>query len=159
MSLIDARELLKMAIRDEETGMEFYQVLADKTEDEALRKKFLEIREQEIGHAERFREMVEGLGDYVPREEVPGDYEHYYESFLSKRDYMNPDDAVELARKTKTDEEAIRFALSQEKDTLLFFIEMKELVPSNQHRDLVQAVIHEERTHVIDLSQLLLDRC
>lgn len=158
MTLIDVRELLKIAKRDEDVGAEFYKALAEKVKDEKLRKRFLEIREQEIGHSNRFQKMLDDLSDYVPREEYAGEYEQYYGSFLSKRAYMETDDAVGMARNIETDIEGIKLALAQEKNTLLFFLEMKEFVTSGSHADFVQAVIEEERGHVTELSEMLLKR-
>jgi len=158
MALIDARELIKMAKRDEDVGADFYQALADRTGDEKLKKRFHEIKEQELMHSKRFQGMLDELSDYVPREENIGDYEHYYKSFLSKRTYMETEDAVELAGNVKDDVEGIKLALSQENNTLMFFMEMKELIPSNQHKEFVQIVIDEEREHIAELSEMLLER-
>jgi rubrerythrin len=158
MALIDARELIKMAKRDEDVGAEFYKALAERAKDEKLSKSYLEIREQELSHSKRFQGMLDELRDYVPREEQPGDYEEYYNSFLSKRSYMETDDAVEMARGISDDIEGIKFALAQEKNTLLFFLEMKELVPSNQHKEFIEIIIDEERGHITELSEMLLER-
>lgn len=158
MTAIDVRELIRLAKRDEDVGAEFYQKLAEKVESEDLKEKFLEIREQEIGHSERFQEMLDQLSDYVPQEDFPGEYEQYFKSFLSKREYLDSDDAVEAASRIKSDMEAVKFALGQEKNTLLFFLEMKELVPSSQHREMVHEVIDEERDHIVELSQMIMDR-
>lgn len=158
MTAIDVRELIRLAKRDEDVGAEFYQKLAEKAESEDLKEKFLEIREQEIGHSERFQEMLEEMSDYVPQEDFPGEYEQYFQSFLSKREYLDSGDAVEAASGIESDMEAIKFALSQEKNTLLFFLEMKELVPSSQQREMVHEVIDEERDHIVELSQMIMDR-
>ena len=158
MTAIDVRELIRLAKKDEDVGAEFYQKLAEKVESEDLKEKFLEIREQEIGHSERFQEMLDQLSDYVPQEDFPGEYEQYFQSFLSKREYLDSGDAVEAASGIESDMEAIKFALSQEKNTLLFFLEMKELVPSSQHREMVHEVIDEERDHIVELSQMIMDR-
>ena len=158
MTAIDVRELIRLAKKDEDVGAEFYQKLAEKVESEDLKEKFLEIREQEIGHSERFQEMLDQLSDYVPQEDFPGEYEQYFQSFLSKREYLDSDDAVEAASRIKSDMEAVKFALGQEKNTLLFFLEMKELVPSSQHREMVHEVIDEERDHIVELSQMIMDR-
>jgi rubrerythrin len=158
MALIDARELIRIAKRDEDVGAEFYEALAEKTKDGKLSERFLEIREQELSHSKRFQGMLDELSDYVPREEQAGDYEGYYNSFLSKRPYMETDDAVAMARSIADDIEGIKLALSQEKNTLLFFLEMKELIPSNQHKEFVQIVIDEERGHITELSEMLLER-
>lgn len=158
MSLIDARELIRMAKKDEDVGVVFYEALAEKVTDPKLGERFLEIRKQEETHSKRFQEMLDGLGDYVPREDSSGDYEGYYSAFLSKHEYMQDQDSVEKARNAASDVDAIKLALAQEKDTLLFFLEMKELIPSGQNREFVQAVIEEEREHITELSEMLQER-
>lgn len=158
MAAIDARELIRLARKDEEVGIEFYQKLSERVEDETLREKLLEIREQEVGHSERFQEMLDELSDYVPQEDFAGEYEQYYQSFLSKREYLETEDAVELASKAENDIDALKTALNLEKNTLLFYLEMKELIPAGQHEKLVHEVIDEEREHIVDLSELILER-
>ncbi len=158
MAVIDARELIRLAKRDEDVGALFYEALAEKVKDPKLRNEILEIRKQEIHHSERFQKMLDDLGDYVPQEDFSGEYEEYYNSFLSKREYMESEDAVEMARSVGDDVEAIKLALAQEKNTLLFFLEMKELIKSGQHKNMVHEVIDEERNHIVELSQMLLER-
>ncbi|MBD3179395.1 MAG: hypothetical protein GF417_07180 [Candidatus Latescibacteria bacterium] len=158
MAAIDVRELLRLAKKDEDVGAEFYQALSEQVEDSGLRDEILEIKEQEIGHSRRFQEMIDELSDYVPQEDFPGEYEQYYQSFLSKREYLETGQAVEMASNIESDMEGLKLALSQEKNTLLFFLEMKELVPTGQHREMVHQVIDEERDHIVQLSQMILDR-
>ena len=158
MAAIDVRELIRLAKKDEDVGAEFYQKLAEKVEDPGLRKRILEIRNQEIEHSKRFQEMLDELSDYVPQEDFQGQYEQYFQSFLSKREFLESGDAVKAASRVGSDMEAIKFALSQEKNTLLFFLEMKELLPSGQHREMVHEVIDEERDHIVELSQMIMDR-
>jgi rubrerythrin len=158
MAAIDVRELLRLAKKDEDVGAEFYQALSEQVEDAGLRDEILEIKEQEIGHSRRFQEMIDELSDYVPQEDFAGEYEQYYQSFLSKREYLETGQAVEMASNIESDMEGLKLALSQEKNTLLFFLEMKELVPTGQHREMVHQVIDEERDHIVQLSQMILDR-
>ncbi len=158
MSIINVRELIRSAKRDEDVGAVFYEKLAEIVEDPELRARFLKIREQELGHSKRFQQMLEEMSDYTPQEEYAGQYEKYYNSFLSKHEYLQEKDTIEKAEKVGSDIEAIKFALAQEKDTLLFFIEMQKMVPSGQNVDFVQAVIDEERAHVAELSEMLIAR-
>ncbi len=158
MSIVDVRELVRIAKRDEDVGADFYQALAENIEDSKLRDEILEIREEELKHSRRFEEMLDQLGEYVTTEEFPGQYEEYYNNFLSRREHLESDEAIRKAGEVKDDIEALKLALNQEKDTLLFYLELKELVKPYQHQDMVHEVIDEERDHIVRLSRILLER-
>jgi rubrerythrin len=53
-----------------------------------------------------------------------------------------------------TPEEAIETAMGFEKDTIMFFLEMREFVPEGE-RKYIQACIDEERTHLRLLAGML----
>jgi len=61
-----------------------------------------------------------------------------------------------MARKVSSDIEAIQIALGAEKDSILFYSEMRDLVRMPD-RDVVSKIIEEERSHLRQLSDLKKD--
>jgi len=61
---------------------------------------------------------------------------------------------ADAAGKELNRKEAIHIAMQFEKDTMLFFAEMRELVP-NAEKDVIKACIDEERSHLKRLMALL----
>jgi rubrerythrin len=61
-----------------------------------------------------------------------------------------------MARKVSSDVEAIQIALGAEKDSILFYSEMRDLVRMPD-RDVVSKIIEEERSHLRQLSDLKKD--
>ncbi len=153
MALFDARDLLKMAVKDEETGIAFYKALAAATRQPQVKAQVLSIAAQEELHARRFQGMLDARGDTQPMEEWPGQYDDYMNALLETRAFPDPAKAAERARSVMSDVEAINIAIRLEKDTLVFLGDVKTLLPKSQH-DAVEAVIDEERQHLVELGKL-----
>jgi rubrerythrin len=153
MPIFDPREMLKVAVMDEETGVAFYRSLASATRRPDVQSECIAIGKQEEAHAHRFRKMLDDLGDYTPQEEYPGQYEAFLNALVESRAFPNAADAARRARAARSDAEAIDLAIRLEKDTLVFFAGLK---PTLQpvHTGAVEAVINEERRHLTDLSRL-----
>lgn len=153
MQVLDPRELIRMAVKDEETGIAFYKALSEVVRQPGLKKKMLDIVEQEKYHAERFRKFLDEIGDYEPYEQYPGEYENYVQTLLESKAFPTPEAAAQQARRIGLGIEAIDVALGLEKDTLLFLTEMRNFVKEDMHQYL-DAIIQEERDHVVELSVL-----
>ena len=67
--------------------------------------------------------------------------------------FTNDQVVREIARKASGPAEALQLAVGAEKDAILFYSEMRDLVPQRE-RDAVDKIIREERNHVRELSEL-----
>ena len=153
MSIFDPREMLKIAIMDEETGMAFYRSLASATRRPDVQSECIAIGKQEEVHAQRFRKMLDGLGGYQPQEEYAGQYEAYLSALVESRAFPGPAEAAERARAARSDAEAIDLAIRLEKDTLAFLAEIKRTLPPVD-TGIVEDILGEERHHLTELSRL-----
>ena len=77
MALFKMGEFINMAVKDEETGIAFYKAIAETTDNKELRESFLKIADQEKVHMERFKKMQDQVGDKMPFEQYPGQYENF----------------------------------------------------------------------------------
>jgi rubrerythrin len=78
----------------------------------------------------------------------------YLHVALDQALFSGPDKALANARKAGDRETAVRIALGFEKDTLLFFYDLREMV-SDQDRDTITRIINEEKSHVRRLAREL----
>ncbi|MGC8890423.1 MAG: ferritin-like domain-containing protein, partial [bacterium] len=62
-------------------------------------------------------------------------------------------EAEEIARRMKSEEEAIELALNIEKDTLLFYYELIDGV-EREEKEIVKRLIEQEKTHIRRLTTL-----
>jgi hypothetical protein len=97
--------------------------------------------------------MLEGLGDYAPQEEYPGQYRAFLSALIESRAFPSPAEAARRARAARSDAEAVDLALRLEKETLVLFGEIKPMLPPG-NASLVEAVVGEERQHLTDLARL-----
>lgn len=154
MALFDPREMLKMAVMDEETGIAFYKALAAQTQRPDLESALIAISKQEEIHAKRFGDMLAALGGYKPRgEEYSGQHDEFLKAMVESRAFPNPDAAVKKAKTVKDDAEGIDISIRMEKDALAFYATLKSAL---QPTDLaaVDAIIEEERDHLTELARL-----
>jgi rubrerythrin len=150
------RDFVEIAIKDEETGEAFYKALGEMTKKESLKAKYLEFADQENRHKRELEKILGGLVEHSKREDYPGQYEEFMRLLLETRAFSTPEKAAEAVKSLKSDRDALEHALRMEKDTLLFYYEMRDFIP-HTHQEIFDKIIAEEKNHVKDLSQLLLD--
>ena len=68
--------------------------------------------------------------------------------------FAGQDKGLTLARKAQDRETALQAAMGFEKDTLLFFYDLREMV-SEAEREAVSGIIREERAHLRRLAKML----
>ncbi|HUV39548.1 MAG TPA: ferritin family protein [Planctomycetota bacterium] len=150
--MFDVRELVKVAVSDEKTGVVFYTEAAAKTKDAKLRGTFEKLAEEERGHEKHFRGMLEQMGDVKPPEQYSGEYTAYLESLTSDRAFPDDAAAVEAVKRCSSDLEVLDLALSIERDTLILMEEMQKLVAERDRR-IVETLADEERSHIVALTK------
>ena len=151
-NLFSVREIIELAIREEQTGATFYRALAKQTKSEELGRFALRVAEMEDEHERRFGSLLKDLGAYEPTgESYSGEYESYMSYLVEGRIFPIGQDGVEMARRQPSDQAAVETAMEMERNTLLFYHEMANFIPE-RHRPLLKHIIDEERGHVSDFA-------
>ena len=155
MAIFTAAEALEMAMEIEKNGEVFYTAVAEKSADLEVQALFEDLAAQERGHYRVFQKM---LGDVRPALELPAteydEYQAYVQSALDNALFAGPDKALALAKQAQDRETALRAALGFEKDTMLFFYDLRDMV-SEADQEAVSNVIREEKKHLRRLARLL----
>lgn len=151
-NLFDVAELVRIGVEDEKSGIAFYTVLAENAKDPGLRQTFARLAEQERQHCERFQKMLDGLGDYKPRESYSGEYMAYLRTMLADRAFPDEQAALAQAKACEDDLAGLALATRFERDTLLLMNEMRGMVPERD-RHIVDELAKEEQSHLVELSQ------
>ncbi len=151
--LFSAAELINIAIREEVTGATYYRALAEETESDSLREFARGVAEMEDEHADKFRDLLEEVGDYTPKgEQYEGEYGDYLEYLLDGRIFPMGEEGEDLASRQESETEAIETAKEMEKNTLLLYQEMLQFVPESQ-RDVLESIMDEERLHLTQFTK------
>jgi rubrerythrin len=154
MSTLPASMALEWAMEIEQNGEGFYRVAAAQSKDRAVRLLFEDLAYQEQRHYRTFERMRARVA-MVPAPDLDaGRYRSYLETALASALFAGPDKGLKLAQQAKDEGEALRAALAFEKDTLLFFFDLRDMV-SEAEQQSVTAIIDEERIHVRQISQAI----
>ena len=152
-------ELIGIAVQNEVTGRDFYTTAGDKAVSQKMRELFRYLAGQEDVHRKKFLELADSLrnsaqpgGEPVDR----GDVGLYIKALTDSHLFSGEDRNIVLASKAADEASAVDFAIGFEKDTLLFFYQLADLVHS-MHKPLVHTIINEEKEHIRKLSEVRKD--
>lgn len=147
-------ELVNIAIGIERSGAAFYDALAKSARNEASRVMYEYLAVDENKHIEIFKNMLGSLADYIPPETYTEEYDRYLKALIDSAVFRDDQSAREMAQKSESEAEAIQIAISAEKDSILFYSNLRELV-RRPDREAVDKIIEEERSHLRQLSDLM----
>jgi rubrerythrin len=154
MSIIfSGSELLEVALGIERNGAAFYQALAEKTKDRSTQAIYKHLADEEIKHQKTFQAMLDVVGSYQPPQDYAEDYALYLKSLVDSSVFTDISQAQQKAAQASSQAEALDIGIQAEKDSILFYTEMKNLVKPAD-RQLVLKIIDEEQGHLNRLSQL-----
>ncbi len=148
-------EASEMAIEIEKNGQVFYSAVAAQAADPQVKALFQDLAAQEQRHETVFTKMAGGMKESAGSPAAQYDeYQTYLQAALRSAMFSGPDKGPELARQAKDVRAALQAAVSFEKDTLLFFYDLLELV-GEADRKMVGDIIREEKAHVARLAGML----
>ena len=151
MSVFGPSEVFQFAIRIEENGEKFYRVMAKKLDDAEIKSLFSTLADQEVQHKNIYKGMDSKIEDYEPVESYPGEYFSYLRTYADNI-IFTPERMDEEMGKIKDVPSALKFAIDRELDSILYYQEVKNLVPENQRGE-IDRIVEEERRHFLKLTQ------
>ena len=152
-------ELLELAIQIEVNGYNYYTKMLEQSSDESVKKIFTYLAEEEKHHVDDFKKLREAITK--PVYEISDEYntpemETYLKAMFDGRVFPNIESLDEIAKEIKTDTDAIRHALSFEKDTIVFFSEILNMLGEDEeNKGVVKELIKQEKIHIAKLFTLL----
>jgi len=153
MSILNAHDVVRFAIRIEEDGELFYREAARLTEDGEAKALFSRLADEEVGHRKIFQTISENLGEYAPPETYDGEYMAYLRDHIDGKAVFREDLKGSLKAHLGSVLTAIDFAIGRETDSILYYQEARVFVPGRQ-QGVVDRIIEEERKHFILLSNV-----
>jgi len=94
-------------------------------------------------------------GDHLP-EEVTDEYQDYLKALVDSSVFTDDQVARDTALKVSSDAEAIQIGIGTEKDSILFYSELRGLV-RRPDRDTLDRIISEEKSHLRQLRDMKSD--
>ena len=150
--IFTAREVLHVAVRNEQEGEAFYRAVAERTAEPAVRKLFLLLAGEEARHAKIFQAMLAKAGRDVAGKTELDEYAGYMLAYYSANILFAANQAARL--KAASDPvAALDFGIRQELDSIDYYAQAQELVSAAQAKQIDQ-IIAEERGHFLKFSRL-----
>jgi rubrerythrin len=159
MSLrFNADEVFAVAEQIERNGSSFYRRAAELTGVAGSRDTLLELAQMEEQHEQTFIAMRQGLSE-EERKPVIYDPDHelaFYLQTMADRNVfdISVDPSAGLSG-TETAADILQIALGAEKDSIVFYTGLRELVPQRLGGDWIGSIIREEFGHISTLNAKL----
>jgi rubrerythrin len=150
-----ANELVAMAVEIEKRGESFYRDMSRRVTKPVVKEALEFLAEEEAKHEARFSELKSRLDPMeLPTGSAESEYWAYVNDLIGSHFLFLDSISQKLISTLSTDKEIVHLAMSFEKESILFFMEMRGLIPHSEH-PVVDACIEEERSHLRKLSLLL----
>ncbi len=149
-----ADDVFTMAVRIEENGNLFYIGAAKKAENPKVKKLFEDLALMEEGHIKAFKDLRSKLPSSFPADAV-WDPEGLAESYLqatADTHIFTLEAANTRLTAVKGPVEALNMALQFEKDSVTFFLGMREILPDASGKGQIDKLIMAEMDHIRMLS-------
>ena len=134
----NADEMYEMAEQIERNGVKFYTAVAGSAADESTKRLLLDLADMEVEHEKVFTALRDSLNAEQRKPMVfdPDDQlGDYLKAMADGKVFDAKADPTSSLTGNETIEEILRIATDREKDTIIFFEGMKEMVSKYQGRD------------------------
>ena len=153
MGVFTASDIVEVAIRIEENGVNFYKFAEQIAKQQEAKELFAHLADEEVKHKKIFEEIFAKMEKSNPPESYEGEFSAYLRSYVDNNIIFTKEAMdKELAKVTDTIA-AFDFAIRRELDSILYYHEIKKLVPAAQHGTIEQ-IIEEERKHFSKLTEM-----
>jgi rubrerythrin len=150
VSFFKSSELYRIAVEMERSGLAFYKEIARQTDSEQTRAVYNYLAAKEKKHLNKFKKLMLGRPSSVPQT-YRGEYRKYLQALL--KDRVFPSSAIARSRAAKSGpSSALRTGINAEKDSILFYTELMDLVPAAD-RETVIGILDEEKQHLRRLTE------
>ncbi|MFH1114508.1 MAG: ferritin family protein [Pseudomonadota bacterium] len=152
-----ADDVFTMAVRIEENGEAFYRGAAAISQSSEAKQILEQLAEMEAGHVLTFKTLRSLLPDSLPADAV-WDPEGLAESYLqatADTHIFTKEKAEDRLKNVKSPIDVFDVALQFEKDSVTFFLGMKEILPDPNGKSEIDRLILAEMGHINMLSGAL----
>jgi len=153
VNIFAGSEIVELGIQIEKNGRDFYNAVIEQAKNQKAKETFKYLAGEEEKHITVFQKILDSVHKYEPPETYPGEYFAYMNALARDYVFTRKDKGREMAKNIKGDKEAISLGIGFEKDSIIFYVGMKKVVPEYDHK-IVDKLIAQEQDHLRQLSEL-----
>ncbi|MBF0567177.1 MAG: ferritin family protein [Nitrospirae bacterium] len=147
---LSVREVVEMAVRTEILGHGYYTDLSKQfVKQQEVHDLFSFLAGQEEKHIKRFTELKDKIGGEEP--DNWQDVSEYMRAYVESAFFMGRDKALPHMHNITEANAALGLAIGFEKETLLYFYAMRDMV---KEHGIVDEIIKEEKSHIVSLARM-----
>jgi rubrerythrin len=147
-----ADDVFEMAEKLERNGAQFYRKAAENADDSEAKAFLIRLAEMEDAHEKTFALLRSNLSGKAKAATV---FDPQHESALYLRSLADTKVFFEKEIDFSSMREILKAAILAEKDSIVFYLGMKDLVPDRLGKDKLDEIIKEEMGHIRILSKEL----
>jgi Uncharacterized conserved protein len=148
-------EILEMAEQIERNGARFYRQTAQGAQDAEVRELLRGLAAMEEEHEKFFANMRANLGKDEINFNADEQNSLYLKFWADGHVFDINSDPVTRIKDQKNVEGFLKVAIELEKESILFYLGMKNGVNNKTYRDRIEEIIKEEMKHIVSLSAKL----
>jgi len=146
-------EVVEIGIQIEKNGRDFYSVLAKQSKNPKLAEVFKYLAGEEEKHIKAFQGILGKTEKYEPLGLDADEYYEYMNALASEYVFTQKNKGEEIAKTIKADKQAIEMGIGFEKDSIVFYVGIKKVVPAYEQK-IVDELIIQEQLHLKQLLEL-----
>jgi rubrerythrin len=153
-------DIYEMAVEIEKNANKFYNDAAEKASEDKTKKMFVDFADMEKGHAETFEQMRKQLSDEEKESDTfdpQGEGAMYLQSMAEAHGWEGKKNLSTELTGNESMDEVVRIALNAEKNSIAFYLGLRDMVPGKNGRDRINEIIKEEMDHVKSLNNILVN--
>ena len=154
MLFFSGSEIIEVAVQIERNGYSFYKTLADSLNDKDIKELFTHLADEEEKHIKSFQSLYDSFKECKPDIADEEEYYNYVNMLASMNVFTKKEGIDEALSIIKDEKDALEMAIRFEKESIIFFAEIKNLVRESE-RDAVEDLICEEQKHLRRLLRIL----
>ncbi len=152
-NVFSATEVVEMGIEIEKNGRDFYSGVARLSKGTDAKQAFEFLGKEEEKHIARFETILSQIKKYEPSQAYPGEYFAYIKTLSGEHVFTKKNKGADIAKGVKGDAEAVDLGIGFEKDSILFYNEMKRFVLEGEQK-IIDKLLEEEKEHLRKLTEL-----
>ena len=146
-------QVVELAMQVEKSGAAFYEAARKTASTDEARRVFDYLISEERRHLATFQGMLSKLELVRPAQQYEGEWDAYLKVAAREHVFADQARAESIIAGIKSPADAINYAINFEKDSILLFFELSNLVAGGT-RDVVMKLVDEEKDHLRRLSEL-----
>lgn len=159
MDKLSLNEVIETAVQIEKSGYSYYESALSRKDLSIKARELLSfLKDEELNHEKTFLSLRDSQAELELEESQDWTtVSSYLKAIIESRLFNSPDSAIQLVSDSKNEKEILKKALTFEKDTILYFHGINDVVTDEKTKKIIRLIINEEVSHFIKLSRMLDD--